>query len=307
MKNILTLILAIALLPVAGFCASDTDALENFERFSQERAQIRLAEEKIEAGELIDAGKIYGKIAKEQQDAQRAAGLYYQQAQCYLKGKKPHKAREVYMKLLNSYLFYIPIEEVVEQLRELSDLFWRGEGTLLGLSDPDASIELYRVIIKYQPAIALSLNDRMVLVQKLADRARYEDAISTSQETIKLAPENADVRLQLGKLLVLLAKRGDGDGQRIRAAMREAESFLKLASADDPRRSEAEEIITLGREMCAERLLERADFYMNKYHYRPAVARRYLHDIIRDYPDCSLVSKANEMLDKLAATEEIEK
>jgi tetratricopeptide (TPR) repeat protein len=304
MKKLFLLLLALTLLPALVYCASDAGALENFERFSQERALIREAEQKIDAGEFADAGKLYGLAAKDQREPARAAGLYYQQAQCYLKGKKVHKAREVYLKLLNSYLFYVPVEEVVEQLRELADLFWRGEGTLLGISDPDAAIDLYRVIIKYQPSIALSLNDRLVLAQKLEERDHYEDAVATCQETIKLAPENADVRLQLGKLLAFLAKRGDGDGQRIRSAAREATSFLTLASEDDPRRAEAEEIIKLGKQMGAERLMERAEFYLNKYHYRPAVARRYLHDIIRDYPESTVVTKANELLERLATVKD---
>lgn len=298
-RNILTIMAA-----ACGIAYCSPGALENFERFSQERAQLRLAEEKINDGDFAAAAALYGKAAANQRDQQKAAGYYLQQAQCYLRAKKAHKARQAYLKLLNSYLFHIPVEEVVEQLRELSDLFWRGEGTFLGISDPDAAIELYRMVIKYQPSINLSLNDRLVLADKLQSREHYEDAVKLCQETIKLSPENPDVRLRLGKLLVLLAKKGDGDGQRIRAAMREARSFLQLAPQSDPRRPEAEEIIRIGGEMCAAQLLDKAVFYMNKYHYRPAVSRRYLHDLLRDYPDASQAAEARALLEKLPPMEE---
>jgi AcrR family transcriptional regulator len=46
----------------------------------------------------------------------------------------------------------------------------------------------------------------------------------------------------------------------------------------------------------AARLLARAQFYLVKYHYRPEVARRYLLDVQRDYPETPAAPDAQALL-----------
>lgn len=287
---------ALILTGAAAFFAVTAAELENFEQNGAERAALRRAEQMLDEHAYSEAAEIFGDLADTRRSPARTTAFRHRQAQSLLLAKKAHKARKIYLDLVNRHLFYLPVSDIAEELRELANLFWRGEGTFLGLSDPEAAIDLCRLIIKIQPAINLSIDDRLLLTDWLADRGRYEEAVQNSQEAIKLAPANPDLRLQLGKLLVILAKKSDGDGQRIRAAMREAGSFLELADASDPRRPQAREILTTGQQLCAARLLEKATFYMNKYHYRPAVARRYLHDLLRDYPDTAEARTAGELL-----------
>ena len=131
-------------------------------------------------------------------------------------------------------------------------------------------------------------------LERVEADGQREEAVKVYQETVKLLPRNPDVRLALAQCLSKLATKSDGDGELSRAAIREAQSFLEFASPDDPRRELATEIITQAKNDEAKRMLSRAEFYLVKYHYRPDVARRYLLDVIREYPDSTstLVAKA---------------
>ncbi len=232
-----------------------------------------------------------------QKEPAKAAKYYLLEAQNLLQSKKrSNRTREVYALLLDKYIFHIPLDTVIEQLRELANDYDNGRGTFLGISDEEMSIRIYRVIVKYQPTISKSLNDRLVLAKKLVDNEEYHEAVQVYQDIIKLVPADADARFGLAKVLLVLAHENDGDGQRTAAAIREARAFLELSSASDPRRSEAEVIIKDGQDIQAARLLELGKFYLVKYHYRPAVARRYLHDLIRDYPNSSSVAEAKKII-----------
>jgi len=244
-----------------------------------------------------DAAKCYREMAEKQHSPKDAAAYYLREADALMKGNLTRRAYEVYSLLLNSYLFHIPLEGVIENLRILAHNYDIGQGTLWGISDPTASIEIYRMIVKYQPAIEFSLNDRLILAEKLIKETEFVEAVKVLQELVKLAPQNPDARLALARLLMRLAQESDGDGVRGRNAIREAKSFLRYATSSDPRRQEAEAIIKDSQNLEASRIFLMAQFYLNKYHYRPAVARRYLHDIIHDFPNTTSAPAAKALLD----------
>ncbi|MCQ2397044.1 MAG: hypothetical protein MJ106_05055, partial [Lentisphaeria bacterium] len=212
-----------------------------------------------------------------------------------LANKNP-SARDCYFQLLTDSPFCLPLENVLAHLRELADAYEKGDGTVFGLKDPDAAIEIYKVIIKHEEAIQQSLDDRLTLAAKLEKDHRPEEAVNTYQDIIKLLPNDPDTRFGLARLLDKMAADGDSDGVRSRAAIREARRFLSLARANDPRRDQAEEIIKVSNEREAERLLERASFYLVKYHRKPDVARRYLLDIEKDFSDTPAGEKAEQLL-----------
>jgi len=238
----------------------------------------------------------YEEISEE--NPAEAAMNYLAAADCYMAAGKANRARKTYNLIISKYLYYVPLPVLVEKLRELADNFAQGNGTILGLKDTLASIEIYRQIIKIQPDIRLSLDDRMVLAAKLEAEGEEADAVNTYQEIIKLAPKNPDVRLALARLLYRLACDKDGDGQYGRAAVREARSFLEFSGMGDPRRPEADQILRECRENEAKRIVSRATFYLNKYHYRPEVARRYLYDCTREYPETHGALEAKVLLEK---------
>jgi tetratricopeptide (TPR) repeat protein len=221
---------------------------------------------------------------------------YMAAAECYMAGGKANRARKLYAMIQKDYLYYVPLPVLLEKLRELAQCYEEGRGTVLGLRDTLASIEIYRQIVALQPDVKQSLDDRLVLGAKLEKDGQNEEAVNVYQEIIRLAPKEPDPRLVLARLLSKMSAKADSDGELGRAAVREARSFLELASRKDPRRAEADGIVHDCREREASRLLERATFYLNKHHYRAEVARRYLYDIVREYPETHGALQASVIL-----------
>ncbi|MBR4124887.1 MAG: tetratricopeptide repeat protein [Victivallales bacterium] len=280
------------------FAQSSLTPLEEYETFQKEREFVQRAQEYSDAGKYVNAAEQYRRAAKEVSSSEKRAGYLVREAENLLLGKKSHRAKKVYFDLVNNYRFFIPLHTILEQMRELADYFEHGTGTLLHLPDPGASIEIYREIVKCQPGGEQSLNDRLVLGKKLESDGQAEEAVKLYQETVKLLPKNPDVRLALAQCLSKLAAKSDGDGEISRAAIRETQSFLEYAAPNDPRRAEVTEILTTARNDEAKRLLERAEFYLVKYHYRPEVARRYLLDVLREFPDSPSAATAQSLVEQ---------
>ena len=261
------------------------------------RGLFREAEEAASRGKYAKAAKYYKRLAEQQRNPSLAAACVHRQAELLVQAGKAFHAKVAFEKLLEGYPFQIQLERVLEQLRALADDFEQGRGTTFHLRDPRAAIAIYRLIIKHQPSIERSLEDRMVLAKKLELEKMWEDAVALYQETIKKAPKDPDCRFQLAKVLHYLARHdGDSDGERSKAAIRQAESFLQLAREKDFRREQAKTLIAECREDEGARMLERAKFYLGKYHFRPQVARRYLHDILRQLPQTAAAREATDIL-----------
>lgn len=294
---VIAITLAAAIFSPVALRAEEDDSKE-LSIFAATKAYNKDAEMHLAEKEYAKAAKCYGKIEKIQENDADKAQYLYLAAQNYLRGKKNYSAKKCYVRLLENYIYHIPLENVLEQLRELADAYERGEGTTFGLKDPDAAIEIYKFIIRHEEAIQQSLDDRLTLAAKLEKARKPEEAVNTYQEIIKQLPNDPDTRYRLARLLDNMASEGDSDGVRSRAATREAKKFLSIASANDPRRDEAERIIKVSREREGERLLERATFYLVKYHRKPDVARRYLMDIRRDYSDTPAGERAEQLLNE---------
>ncbi len=278
--------------------SSSLTPLADYEEFQRERELVQRAQEYADAKEYVDAAEQYRRAAKLAQSSESRAGYLVREAENLLLGKKSHRAKKVYTDLVNNYRFFIPLHSVLEQMRELADNFEHGTGTLLHIPDPGTAIEIYRLIVSCQPGGEQSLNDRLVLGKKLEADGQPEEAVKIYQETVKLLPRNPDVRLALAQCLSKLAAKSDGDGELSRAAIRETQSFLEFSSPNDPRRELVKEIQTRAQNDEAARLLQRAQFYLVKYHYRPEVARRYLLDVLRDYSETPSAPQAQQLLDQ---------
>ena len=293
-------ILLVCALCCAGLRAQESSLtpLADYEEVRKEQELVQQAQEYAEAHKYAKAAKWYRRAAMMQTAPEKRAEYLMLEAENLLLGRKSHKAKAAYFELMDNYRFLVPFYRVLEQMRELADLLEHGTGTLLHIPDPGASIEIYRKIVECQPSGEQSLNDRLVLGKKLEKDGQPEEAVKLYQETIKLIPRNPDVRLALAQCLSGLAVKSDGDGELSRAAIREAKTFLELSTPMDPRRDQVNEILLRAQNDEANRLLERAEFYLAKYHYRPEVARRYLLDIQRDYPESAAIPRVQELLKK---------
>ncbi len=271
MKNthwmIVLLIAALATaMPWNVFAAGgEEDELSGFALFEKLRAMKLEAQAAMVKEDYVEAAKIYRRMARYEKNRARSAAYLLRGADCLMQAKKGHRALEEYTNLLENYPLYVPYEHVVEQLRQLAEWFIVGDGTFLGIKDKDTGIQIYELIIRVYQAI------------------------------LRQEPGNWDVRAKLALLFLKLSKNGDGDGAKLRAAVREANIVLQ-SNPDNPLAKELKRLCRDAEAEEANRLLKNGEFYLLPAHRRPSAARRYMHDVIMKYPDSNAAKEARRLL-----------
>ncbi|MFA6929178.1 MAG: tetratricopeptide repeat protein [Lentisphaeria bacterium] len=248
------------------------------------------------AGHYKKAAKIYGQLSKLYTEKANIAFLLAKQAKCQLLAGKIHVAKENYEALIKGYPLYMSYEKTVDELRQLADCFEFGKGTFLGIHDKQTATAIYELIVRETPAIHVSLKDRLKLAELLLEIDNPEEAANVYQAILKKDPEQNDVRLKFALLLERFSRRGDGDGRKLRAAVREAHTFLAKTPAQHPGRAQAEQLLRNAQETQADRLLIQARFYLKRRHRRPDAAKRYLLDITREFPGTRAAQDAKDIL-----------
>ena len=284
MNNWLLIGIGIALAWTGAAARAESD----FSQFIANRTlQVEAQQLEID-GKYVKAAKRYLKLAKRSKDQKNRAGWTLRAADCFFTANKSHQALEIYKDLMANYPFFVPYEHVVGKLRVIAERFVDGNGTFLGLRDKQTSIAVYELIIREAPAIHVSLQDRLRIAELLKETDRPEEAV-------KLDPGLDDVRLELAFLLAKLSKTGDGDGTKLRAAVRHAQA-VKERQPTHPRRKDIDLLLRDAREQDAQRLLGLGQFYLQPSHLRTSAARRYLLDVLRDYPDTQAGWEAKKIL-----------
>ena len=273
----------------------EEDELSGFALFEKLRAMKLEAQAAMVKEDYVEAAKIYRRMARYEKNRARSAAYLLRGADCLMQAKKGHRALEEYTNLLENYPLYVPYEHVVEQLRQLAEWFIVGDGTFLGIKDKDTGIQIYELIIREAPAVQVTLKDRLRLAELLEGSGRGEEAVVVYQAILRQEPGNWDVRAKLALLFLKLSKNGDGDGAKLRAAVREANIVLE----SNPNNPLAKDLKRLCRDAEAEeanRLLKNGEFYLLPAHRRPTAARRYMHDVIMKYPDSNAAKEARRLL-----------
>ena len=273
----------------------EEDELSGFALFEKLRAMKLEAQSAMVKEDYVEAAKIYRRMARYEKNRARSAAYLLRGADCLMQAKKGHRALEEYTNLLENYPLYVPYEHVVEQLRQLAEWFIVGDGTFLGIKDKDTGIQIYELIIREAPAVQVTLKDRLRLAELLEGSGRGEEAVVVYQAILRQEPGNWDVHAKLALLFLKLSKNGDGDGAKLRAAVREANIVLE-SNPDNPL---AKDLKRLCRDADAEeavRLLKNGQFYLSPAHHRPTAARRYMHDVIMKYPDSNAAKEARHLL-----------
>ncbi|MGI5924037.1 MAG: tetratricopeptide repeat protein [Lentisphaeria bacterium] len=295
MKQFVLVLLLVVTTVTAGtaFGADKDAALDDFVANQQ---LLQDATESEKQGEYKRAAKLFRKLGDKTQSPQLKAAYQLRQADCFFAARKVRKALSLYKDLIERYPLYIPYEHVVTQLRSLAESFVDGDGTFLGLRDKTTAIETYELIIQGAPSIHVSLADRERLAELLVNERRPEEAIAVYQAILKQDAKLARIRADMALLLFDMSKRGDGDGSKMRLAVRQAEMALQQEPSQ-PRSRELLDLITQAKQIQAQRDLDKALFYLKPAHKSIVSARRYLNDLIREYPDTPAAQEARRILE----------
>ena len=130
---------------------SSLTPLADYAEYQQELELLQRAQEYIDAEKFVKAAEQYRRAAKLTKTSETRAGYLVHEAENLLLGKKSHRAKKVFFDLVNNYRFFIPLQKILEQMRELANYFEHGTGTLMHFPDPATAIEIYREIVKCQP------------------------------------------------------------------------------------------------------------------------------------------------------------
>jgi tetratricopeptide (TPR) repeat protein len=285
---------AVLTLAVAATCMA---AEQGYSKYSRQRELAREGEQAENVGLYGDAAKAYRKSRLYAVDNRTRAQLLLREAECRVQQGAPYKAFEAYKTLLESYPLHIPYDRVMPRLRQLAADFEQGAGSWFGFRNRNQAIEVYQLILQEAPVGSGVIQDSLNLGGLLTAADRPQEAISAYREALKrfpAAPLAPDVHLELGRLLVEDSRTGDGDGQVARQAVRELNAFI-AAKPDDPRRADAEFLLALLDERRAEAKYNLSRFYLRPVHRRELAARRYLADVVRDYPKSTAAARATQL------------
>ena len=203
--------------------------------------------------------------------------------------------------MLESYPLHVPYDRVLPRLRQLAADFERGKGSWFGFRNRNKAIAAYELILQETPVGSGAIQDSLTLGGLLTAADRPAEAIVVYREALKRFPGDplsAPMRLELGRLLTDASRTGDGDGQVARQAARELDAFIK-SKPDDPRRNDAQFLLSLIDARRAEALYDLARFYLRPAHRREAASRRYLAAVIRDYPNSTAATRSADLLASL--------
>ena len=248
-----------------------------------------------------DAADVYNRMAKTAQDPENKARALVRKGNALLAAGKYHKAYDVYETVMAGYPLYTPYRDVLPRLRTVAEAIADGRASLLSVDNPERAAEVYELILRHAPAGEQAARDNLRLVRLYEEAGLTEEAIMAARDLLRRYPDTEmrqDARLLLARLLLDTARTGDGDGRIKREARRELEIFLDR-NPDHPRADEAQLLLTWTREQLAKDILRLGEFYSREAHFRPKAARRYLHDVLREYDSTSSAPLARIMLARL--------
>ncbi len=222
-------------------------------------------------------------------------------ARAYRKGRKYGAEFDCLQKLALGHVTRINYYEVIKRQFEIADLFFRGHrdyylSWLPFIKKDDRTIEIYEAALKNAPCSAEAPEAMLRLGRLYLDNDDPDQAIRHFSTVIKLHPDSEQARyaaLELSNALLLLSRRGDGDGKNAQQAIEAFDAFL-AKHPDDPKSEWVKRSRDEVYNIMAERLCSIGKFYKNNGKFD--VAQRYFTSVIKDYPQTSSTSEAEEML-----------
>lgn len=272
--------------------ATDAEAEEAFKKAEDQYRQgdYRDAAKGFNSAELLaDSYMIKVNSLKAKSLSYRKANMLYQE---FLTLKK----------LTEEYPDQTFFRNAIKREYEIGNSFYEGYREIPWswvpwIEDDDKSTEIYESIYKQSPFVDF-IPEMMLKMgtRYLVDR-KPDKAIDIYKKMIiqyKSSPLTRLAYLDLASVYLQLAASGDGDGSKLR----EARIYLKDYVDKFPLSPEikwAKNMLKKTYEMEANRLYKIAFYYYKEGNNN--AAKRYIKEILVNYPDTKVVTKADELLD----------
>jgi len=225
---------------------------------------------------------------KKEAEAYRNAELYYKEFKC-LKTLVANAPEQINYK------------DTIEREYEIANRFFKGYREtpytwMPWIKDDNHAQEIYETAQQQSP-YAKFMPDLLVKLSALYLKdGENNKAEKTYKEIIEKYPNLGVAKtayLDLAYLYLQLAKRGDGDGHNTTEARSILQDFVKKYP-NAPEVPWSINAIKETYELGAERLYVLAEYYNNRNN--PTTAKRYIRDILVNYPETKSVAKAEKML-----------
>lgn len=265
---------------------------------------IRKAEAEQQAGKYKKAIKYYKKVENQSVNLRNRARAIVRQGDCYQKMDNPWSAYKSYRKALDEYASFVDFGEVVEKEIAIADIFYNGrKDHFLGMSfSTDAmAIEIYDHAVRvapYAPKASVALYRSALLSARSED---YAEAITKLHRLLNRYPDaaiNRQAQLSLAEVQLKSARAADGDGLLVHNAHRQLKRLI-AQNSNDSISVQARTLLRQAAEIEGTRLLELAKFYQNPVHQRLPAVRRYLRQVVAQYPATRSARVAEDLLQKM--------
>ena len=263
------------------------------EAFKESKAgNWRSAAKQYKAARLhADNYVVKANALKKEAEAYRKASLFFKEYKCL-------------KMLVENAPGQINFKKTVEREYEIANLFYEGYretpySWMPWIEDDNHAIEIYKTVQGQSPYAKFIPHLLLKLAALHLEKGENEKAEKTYKKIIEDHPNSkvADIAyLDLANIYIQLAKRGDGDGANTKAAKNTLLEFIKKYPKA-PEMLWAENSLEKTSEISAERLFDLAKFYNGKGNTN--AVKRYIRDILINYPETKVVGKAENLLDSI--------
>ncbi len=290
---ITTLFLLLFILP-STLSAMNQKTQEAFEK----------ALEESKAGDWRDAAKQYKAAVAYADDHVVKANALKKAAEAYRNADLYYKEFKCLKTLIDNAPEQINFKETVDREYAIANLYYDGYREtpytwMPWIKDDNHAIEIYEAVQKQSP-YAKFTPDLLIKLSNLYLEDGKNEKAEEMFRTIIEKHDTSDITrvayLDLANLYIKLAERGDGDGHNTTAARNTLQEYIKKYP-NSPEIPWAKNSIELTYEIGAERLFSLAEYYNDKGNVK--AAKRYIRDILVNYPETKTVAKAEEMLNSI--------
>lgn len=278
MRRFLILLPLFGILLPLSLCGTDDEAnsyIREAESLKKDKSFISAAEQYLAAAKFADSPVV-------QANAIQNASLCYRNAKLY------GKEFDCLERLLKQYISFVDFERAVMREYEIANDFYNGHRDVVYswlpfIKDADRTAEIYEAALKNASCTNLSPEARLRLGDLYVSKNETEKAIAMYRQILSLHAGTREARyasLELSRLYLERARRGDGDGAWTRMAMVSLKDFLEQ-HPKDPEAPWARKALEEVYELDSARVYALARYYHRTG--RDDLARRYLVRVIRTY------------------------